>query len=129
MRIFLLIIFLGLASTASAVTWRCQHESLDREDLTFTPHADGTVVWEHQKLGVMEPLKIVVNSDDLLTMATQQVNMLYSRFFHLDKFSGRMGETAFRGSVLRRLVEKDPDINWAMITTVWLCEEMIKASK
>ena len=131
MRVFVLMVFLSFASSASASAsaWRCQHENPDREDLTFTPNADGTVAWEHEKLGLMEPLKTVVNSDDLLTMATQQVNILYSRFFHLDKFSGRMGETAFRGSVLRRLAEKDPDINWPMITTVWLCKEVNEIPK
>jgi len=47
---------------------------------------------------------------------------MYSRFFHLDKFSGRMGETTFRASTLRRLEEKDPELNWNMVTTLWQCE-------
>ena len=78
----------------------------ERENLTFLPQNDGTVAWKHQKLGSLDPLKLIVNSDGLLTMSTQRVNILYSRFFHLDKFSGRMGETTFRSSTLRRLAEK-----------------------
>ena len=129
MRIFILIITCCIASVASATTWQCQHEDHDRENLTFTPQSNDTVMWKHEKLGVLEPLKLIVNSDNMLTMATQQVNIIYSRFFHLDKFSGRMGETTFRGSVLRRLSEKDPDLNWALITTIWSCEEVIQDPK
>jgi hypothetical protein len=105
-----------------AEAWECRHDSPEREDLTFMPQADGTVAWQHQKLGSLDPLALIVNSDGLLTMATRRVNILYSRFFHLDKFSGRMGETTFRASTLRRLAEKDPELNWDMVTTIWLCE-------
>ena len=107
---------------AMAETWVCRHDSPDREELTFMPKSDGTVAWQHQKLGALDPLAVVVNTDSLLTMATQRLNILYSRFFHLDKFSGRMGETTFRAATLRRLAEKDPDLNWEMVTTVWQCE-------
>ena len=69
------------------------------------------------------------SSDGLLTMSTQRVNILYSRFFHLDKFSGRMGETTFRASTLRRLAEKDPELNWDMVTTLWQCESKEAGSK
>ena len=75
------------------------------------------------------PLKLIVNSDGLLTMATQRLNILYSRFFHLDKFSGRMGEATFRGSTLRRLAEKDPELNWDMVTTLWQCEQTSQSAK
>ena len=83
----------------------------------------------HQKLGSLDPLALIVNSDGLLTMSTQRVNILYSRFFHLDKFSGRMGETTFRASTLRRLAEKDPELNWDMVTTLWQCESKEAGSK
>lgn len=124
MRVRILMLVLGclMFQQAVAETWVCRHESPEREDLTFNPQADGTVSWEHQKLGPLDPLQLIVNSDSLLTMATQRVNILYSRFFHLDKFSGRMGETAFRASTLRRLAEKDPSLNWDMVTTLWQCE-------
>ena len=80
----------------------CRHDSPDREELTFMPKPDGTVAWQHQKLGSLDPLTVVVDTDSLLTMATQRLNILYSRFFHLDKFSGRMGETTFRAATLRQ---------------------------
>lgn len=114
---------------AMAETWVCRHDSPDREELTFMPQSDGTVAWQHQKLGALDPLAVVVNTDSLLTMATQRLNILYSRFFHLDKFSGRMGETTFRAATLRRLAEKDPELNWGMVTTVWQCESKTPESK
>jgi len=124
-----ILLSLSLSSAVYAETWLCRHESPDHEDLTFMPQSDGTVTWQHQKLGTMEPLKLIVNSDGLLTMATQRLNILYSRFFHLDKFSGRMGETTFRGSTLRRLAEKDPELNWDMVTTLWQCEQTSQSAK
>ena len=117
------------ALPAMAETWVCRHDSPDREELTFMPKPDGTVAWRHQKLGSLDPLTVVVDTDSLLTMATQRLNILYSRFFHLDKFSGRMGETTFRASTLRRLAEKDPELNWDMVTTVWQCESKAAESK
>ena len=122
MRILCIILSLLLSQVVLAETWVCRHDSPEREDLTFMPQTDGTVAWQHQKLGSLDPLALIVNSDGLLTMATQRVNILYSRFFHLDKFSGRMGETTFRASTLRRLAEKDPDLKRDMVTTIWLCE-------
>jgi len=124
-----ILLSLSLSSAVYAETWLCGHESPDHQDLTFMPQSDGTVMWQHQKLGTMEPLKLIVNSDGLLTMATQRLNILYSRFFHLDKFSGRMGETTFRGSTLRRLAEKDPKLNWDMVTTLWQCEQTSQSAK
>jgi hypothetical protein len=124
-----ILLSLSLSSAVYAETWLCRHESPDHEDLTFMPQSDGTVTWQHQKLGTMDPLKLIVNSDGLLTMATQRLNILYSRFFHLDKFSGRMGETTFRGSTLRRLAEKDPELNWDMVTTLWKCEQTTQLAK
>lgn len=129
MRFLGLLLSLCVSSAAYSETWLCRHESPDHEDLMFTPQSNGTVTWQHQKLGTMNPLKLIVNSDGLLTMATQRLNILYSRFFHLDKFSGRMGETTFRGSTLRRLDEKDPELNWDMITTLWHCEQTIQSAK
>ncbi len=114
---------------AMAETWVCRHNSPDREELTFMPKPDGTVVWRHQKIGSLDPLTAVVNTDSLLTMATQRLNILYSRFFHLDKFSGRMGETTFRAATLRRLAENDPELNWDMVTTVWQCESKAVETK
>ncbi|MEK9554660.1 MAG: hypothetical protein VW313_02450 [Gammaproteobacteria bacterium] len=130
MRIlFSIMLCLSMSQAAFAETWVCRHDSPEREDLTFMPQADGTVAWQHQKLGSLDPLALVVNSDGLLTMATQRVNILYSRFFHLDKFSGRMGETTFRASTLRRLAEKDPELNWDMVTTLWQCELQESSAK
>jgi hypothetical protein len=127
----LLIVTWCLLTTplAMAATWVCRHDSPDREELTFMPKSDGTVAWQHQKLGSLDPLTVVVNTDSLLTMATQRLNILYSRFFHLDKLSGRMGETTFRAATLRRLAEKDPELNWEMVTTVWQCEARAAESK
>ena len=118
-----------MSQATFAETWVCRHDSSEREDLTFMPQVDGTVAWQHQKLGSLDPLALIVNSDGLLTMATQRVNILYSRFFHLDKFSGRMGETTFRASTLRRLAEKDPELNWDMVTTLWQCELQESSAK
>ena len=129
MRFVGILLSLSLSSAVHAETWLCRHESPDHEDLTFMPQSDGTVMWQHQKLGTMDPLKLIVNSDGLLTMATQRLNILYSRFFHLDKLSGRMGETTFRGSTLRRLAEKDPKLNWDMVTTLWQCEQTSQSAK
>ena len=114
---------------AMAETWVCRHDSPDREELTFMPKPDGTVAWQHQKLGSLDPLTVVVDTDSLLTMATQRLNIFYSRFFHLDKFSGRMGETTFRAATLRRLAEKDPALNWDMVTTVWQCKSKAVETK
>ena len=129
MRILFIILSLLMTRAALAETWVCSHGSSERENLTFMPQADGTVAWQHQKLGSLDPLALIVNSDGLLTMSTQRVNILYSRFFHLDKFSGRMGETTFRASTLRRLAEKDPELNWDMVTTLWECESKEAGSK
>ena len=129
MRILFIILSLLMTRAALAETWVCRHASPERENLTFMPQADGTVAWQHQKLGSLDPLALIVNSDGLLTMSTQRVNILYSRFFHLDKFSGRMGETTFRASTLRRLAEKDPELNWDMVTTLWQCESKEAGSK
>lgn len=130
MRIlFSIMLCLSMSQAAFAETWVCRHDSPEREDLTFMPQPDGTVAWQHQKLGSLDPLALIVNSDGLLTMATQRVNILYSRFFHLDKFSGRMGETTFRASTLRRLAEKDPELNWDMVTTLWQCELQESSAK
>ena len=129
MRILFIILSLLMTRAALAETWVCRHGSPERENLTFMPQADGTVTWQHQKLGSLDPLALIVNSDGLLTMSTQRVNILYSRFFHLDKFSGRMGETTFRASTLRRLAEKDPELNWDMVTTLWQCESKEAGSK
>ncbi|CAI8337284.1 MAG: hypothetical protein CBB93_007765 [Oceanospirillales bacterium TMED33] len=129
MRILFIILSLLMTQAALAETWVCSHGSPERENLTFMPQADGTVAWQHQKLGSLDPLALIVNSDGLLTMSTQRVNILYSRFFHLDKFSGRMGETTFRASTLRRLAEKDPELNWDMVTTLWQCESKEAGSK
>ena len=128
-RILFIILSLLMTRAALAETWVCRHGSPERENLTFMPQADGTVAWQHQKLGSLDPLALIVNSDGLLTMSTQRVNILYSRFFHLDKFSGRMGETTFRASTLRRLAEKDPELNWDMVTTLWQCESKEAGSK
>ena len=128
-RILFVILSLLMTRAALAETWVCSHSSPERENLTFMPQADGTVAWQHQKLGSLDPLALIVNSDGLLTMSTQRVNILYSRFFHLDKFSGRMGETTFRASTLRRLAEKDPELNWDMVTTLWQCESKEAGSK
>ena len=122
MRILSIMLCLFMSQVTFAETWVCRHDSPEHEDLTFMPQADGTVAWQHQKLGSLDPLALIVNSDGLLTMATQRVNILYSRFFHLDKFSGRMGETTFRAATLRRLADKDPELNWDMVTTLWQCE-------
>lgn len=129
MRFMGILLSLSLSSAVYAETWLCRHESPDYEDLTFMPQSDGTVTWQHQKLGTMDSLKLIVNSDGLLTMATQRLNILYSRFFHLDKFSGRMGETTFRGSTLRRLAEKDSELNWDLVTTLWHCEQTTQSAK
>ena len=129
MRLLGILLSLSLSSAVYAETWLCRHENPDYEDLTFMPESVGTVTWQHQTLGTMEPLKLIVNSDGLLTMATQRLNILYSRFFHLDKFSGRMGETTFRGSTLRRLAEKDPELNWDMVTTLWQCQQTTQSTK
>ena len=129
MRILFIILSLLMTRATLAETWVCRHGSPERENLTFMPQADGTVAWQHQKLGSLDPLALIVNSDGLLTMSTQRVNILYSRFFHLDKFSGRMGETTFRASTLRRLAEKDPELNWDMVTTLWECESKEAGSK
>ena len=129
MRILFIILSLLMTRAALAETWVCRHGSPERENLTFMPQADGTVAWQHQKLGSLDPLALIVNSDGLLTMSTQRVNILYSRFFHLDKFSGRMGETTFRASTLRRLAEKDPELKWDMVTTPWECESKEAGSK
>jgi hypothetical protein len=40
-----------------------------------------------------------------------------------------MGETTFRGSTLRRLAEKDPELNWDMVTTLWQCEQTSQSAK
>ena len=127
----LLIITWCLLTTlpAMAETWVCRHDSPDREELTFMPKPDGTVAWQHQKLGSLDPLTVVVDTDSLLTMATQRLNILYSRFFHLDKFSGRMGETTFRAATLRQLAEKDASLNWDMVTTVWHCRSKAVETK
>ena len=129
MRKLSIMLCLLMSQATFAETWVCRHDSPEREDLTFMPQADGTVAWQHQKLGLLDPLALIVNSDGLLTMATQRVNILYSRFFHLDKFSGRMGETTFRASTLRRLAEKDTELNWDMVTTLWLCELQESSAK
>lgn len=124
MRCVVSVVFLCLTELAvAAEVWKCEHPLREREDLTFTVDGADTVSWRHAKLGSMDPLKLIVNSDSLLTMASQRVNIMYSRFFHLDKFSGRMGETTFRGETLRRLAEKDPTLNWDMVTTLWTCEQ------
>jgi len=128
-RILCVLLSLMTSQIVLAETWVCRHDSPEREDLTFMPQADGTVAWQHQKLGSLDPLALIVNSDGLLTMATQRVNIMYSRFFHLDKFSGRMGETTFRASTLRRLAEKDPELNWDMVTTLWQCELQESSAK
>jgi hypothetical protein len=128
-RILFIMLSLLMTRAALAETWVCSHSSPERENLTFMPQPDGTVAWQHQKLGSLDPLALIVNSDGLLTMSTQRVNILYSRFFHLDKFSGRMGETTFRASTLRRLAEKDPELNWDMVTTLWQCESKEAKSK
>ena len=129
MRKLSIMLCLLMSQATFAETWVCRHDSPEREDLTFMPQADATVAWQHQKLGSLDPLALIVNSDGLLTMATQRVNILYSRFFHLDKFSGRMGETTFRASTLRRLAEKDPKLNWDMVTTLWQCELQESSAK
>ena len=103
-------------------SWICSHPDFDREDLTFTPQSDGNVKWAHEKLGELDPLRLIVNSDVMLTMATQELNIMYSRFFHLEKYSGRMGETTFRASILRRLENKDDKLNFDSVTTVWSCK-------
>ena len=129
MRLLLCVLSIAASTSLSEETWVCRHDDPERENLTFLPQNDGTVAWKHQKLGSLDPLKLIVNSDGLLTMSTQRVNILYSRFFHLDKFSGRMGETTFRSSTLRRLAEKDPKLNWNTVTTLWQCENGGKAKK
>ncbi len=121
MRLIVGCLLVGLASSVSAETWICEHADQEREQLTFTVNDENSVAWEHARLGTMDPLLKVVNSDSILTMATQRVAIMYSRFFHLDKFSGRMGETTFRTATLRRLAEGDPELNWDMVTTVWQC--------
>jgi hypothetical protein len=122
MRLLIVWVLMGMAGTVSAETWVCQHTNQEREALTFMVSDEASVRWEHARLGAMDPLQKVVNSDSILTMATQRVTVMYSRFFHLDKFSGRMGETTFRTATLRRLAEGDPELNWDMVTTVWQCE-------
>ena len=129
MRLLLIVLSIAASTSLSAETWVCRHDDPEREDLIFEPQNDGTVAWKHQKLGSLDPLKLIVDSDGLLTMSTQRVNILYSRFFHLDKFSGRMGETTFRASILRRLAEKDPELNWHTVTTLWQCQSDAKALK
>jgi hypothetical protein len=120
---------LSMSQAVFAETWVCRHDSPEREDLTFMPQADGTVAWQHQKLGSLDPLALIVNSDGLLTMATQRVNILYSRFFHLDKFSGRMGEIIFWPSILCWFAEKDTEFNWDMVIIFWLCELQESSAK
>lgn len=121
MRHVWLLILAFMATSAIAETWVCEHSDREREALTFSVSDAASVQWEHARLGSMDPLMKVVNSDSILTMATQRVAIMYSRFFHLDKFSGRMGETTFRTATLRRLAEADPTLNWHMVTTVWQC--------
>jgi|TARA_B110000305_G_scaffold3057_1_gene2917 hypothetical protein len=125
--IFLALLFGPMAHAAEV--WLCEHPSQDREALTFMVGSADVVDWTHARLGEMDPLKLIANSDMQLTMATQRVNIMYSRFFHLDKYSGRMGETTFRGSILRRLAEKDPSLNWDMVTTLWMCEKKDQISQ
>jgi|GEM_PF-390938 len=124
MRFVLMIgLLFSVEFVAAAEVWHCKHPAREREDLTFTVDNADTVAWRHAKLGNMDPLKLVVNTQALLTMASQRVNIMYSRFFHLDKFSGRMGETTFRSETLRRLAEQDATLNWDMVTTLWSCEQ------
>ena len=61
-----------MTRAALAETWVCSHGSPERENLTFMPQADGTVAWQHQKLGSLDPLALIVNSDGLLTMSSGQ---------------------------------------------------------
>lgn len=129
MRFLIALMMVGLADVAIASeVWLCKHPARERENLTFTVDGVDTVSWRHERLGTMDPLRLVVNSKSLLTMATQRVNIMYSRFFHLDKFSGRMGETTFRSETLRRIEERDANLNWDMVTTVWQCEAQTAAS-
>ena len=118
----ILFVYITSINVDAGESWLCTHPDYERENLTFTPLPDGKAKWEHEKLGELEPLRVIINSDAMLTMATDQLNIMYSRFFHLEKFSGRMGETTFRASVLRRLQAKDDSLNFDSVTTIWECE-------
>lgn len=109
-----------VATGAFAETWECTHRDPSREPLTFEV---GTteVQWTHARLGKMDPLALIVQNKAMLTMGTQRVNILYSRFFHLDKLSGRMGDVTFRPEFLRKLERSPQDIRPDQFTTVWMC--------
>ena len=92
MKFFItMVVCLGSFAVSAAESWVCLHPDFERENLIFMPQPDGDVRWTHEKMGELDPLRMVVNNDEMLTMATQDLNIMYSRFFHLDKFSGRMG--------------------------------------
>lgn len=127
MRVFIIVSVLGFSAPSVAETWRCQHRDPSREPLTFVVGAQ-EVNWTHARLGAMDPLELVVNTSAMLTMASRRVNILYSRFFHLDKLSGRMGDVTFRPEFLRKLETTPDQIRTDQVTTVWRCVRQEDAS-
>ncbi|NBS11061.1 MAG: hypothetical protein EBS77_00120 [Gammaproteobacteria bacterium] len=120
MRVFIICSVLSFGSPAIAETWQCQHRDPSRDPLTFVV-GDQAVNWTHARLGEMDPLELVVNTQAMVTMASRRVNILYSRFFHLDKLSGRMGDVTFRPEFLRKLESSPDQIQPDQVTTVWRC--------
>jgi hypothetical protein len=127
MRSSVFFSLLLLTTPVFAETWLCQHRDPSRDPLTFTVDGDD-VRWSHARLGNLDPLAMVVNNKAMLTMATRRVNILYSRFFHLDKLSGRMGDVTFRPEYLRKLETAPDQIRSDQITTIWRCARQDQSS-
>lgn len=127
MRTSVFISLLLLTMPVFAETWLCQHRDPSRDPLTLTVDRED-VRWSHARLGELDPLAMIVNNQAMLTMATRRVNILYSRFFHLDKLSGRMGDVTFRPEYLRKLETAPDQIRSDQVTTVWRCTRQDQSS-
>ena len=107
---------------AYAETWVCNHTNPERNQLTFDiEEGDEQVAWNHQRLGDLEPLLLIDNTPGMLTFGTQGLPINYSRFFHIDKLTGRMGDTTVRGDLFSKLMDDPGPFEFEQVTTVWKC--------
>ena len=118
----LIVIFFSSIQIAHAETWICKHTNPERNQLTFTIEEDSEqVAWNHQRLGDLEPLLLIDNTPGMLTFGTQGLPINYSRFFHIDKLTGRMGDTTFRGDLFSKLMDDPGPFEFEQVTTIWKC--------
>ena len=118
----LFLFSLSFLDVAFGQTWICKNLDPERNQLTFSVDEDNDqVAWTHERLGELEPLLLIDDTDGMLTFGTQGLPINYSRFFHIDKLTGRMGDTTFRGDLFSKLQADPGPSDFDQVTTVWKC--------